>query len=400
MSSEHRHQKTRLCFVTSTRADWGILSPLAAAMRDDPDIELLILATNMHLIERFGNTADEILAAGFRIDAAVKISDPAEVASDPNLGAAIAMAQCLEGCAREFHRLCPDAVVILGDRFEMLAVVAAATVMKIPVIHISGGEITGGAIDDNIRHAISKLASLHLVSAEPYRQRVIQMGEQPDTVVNTGSLGVWNMVNKPVMPLEALASDIGFDIHKPFAVVTFHPATLDSAAPAERARELFNALRRFPQFQYIVTYPNNDPGSEEIIKEINLAAADPSLSIYIVKSLGLERYLCAIRHAAFVIGNSSSGIIEVPAVGTPVVNIGIRQKGRLHGSAVIDCGDSADEIAVAIKKAVDPKFRDVVKDAENPYFAPDTLARSVKAIKSFVASLPAPPKKFFDVPLL
>lgn len=370
--------KRKICIATSTRADWGILSPLAGALRARPDVELQLLATNMHLLESYGATASEIEADGFVIDERVAMAT-AEGAQ----GRAEAMGQCLSGTAAAFGRLRPDAVVILGDRFEMLAVASAAAVMRIPVIHISGGETTGGAIDDAMRHAITQLASLHLVSAEPYRRKVIGLGASPDRVVNTGSLGVWNMVNQPSMSREELAADLGIDLAGPFAVATFHPATLDTASPGERCQQMLAALDRFPALGVIITYPNNDTGSEEIIAEITRWAAEWPGRAALVKSLGMRRYLAAIREAAVVVGNSSSGIIEVPSVHTPVVNIGIRQQGRLHGDGVIDCGDTADEIAAAIATALSDGFRETARSAPNPYYAPDTLRKTVDAIAAF-----------------
>lgn len=370
----------KICIATSTRADWGILSPLASALRAEPGIELQILATNMHLLPRYGHTIDEITSAGFRVDACVEMPDADEGGA---VARAIAMGECLKGSAEAFERLKPDAVVILGDRFEMLAVASAAAVMLIPVIHISGGETTGGAIDDSIRHAITQLASLHLVSAEPYRDKVIRMGALPDRVVNTGSLGVWNMLHQPRMSRQELCADLGIDPSGRFAVATFHPATLDTVSPGERCHEMLAALDEFPDLDIIITYPNNDTGSEEIIEEIEKYAAAQPERVRLVKSLGLKRYMAAIRAAEFVVGNSSSGIIEVPAVGTPVVNIGIRQQGRLHGDGVIDCGDDRIAIANAIRQAMSPSFKSLAKTASNPYYAPDTLATTLRAIKAF-----------------
>lgn len=367
----------KVCIATSTRADWGILSPLAAALRRQKGVRLQILATNMHLLERYGHTIDEIVAGGFDVDATVEMPD---CHGGGACARAMAMGDCLKGCAAAFERLQPDAVVVLGDRFEMLAVASAAAVMLIPVVHISGGETTGGAVDDSFRHAITQLASLHLVSAEPYRERVIRMGAQPERVINTGSLGVWNMMNQPCMSREELCSNLGIDSSKPFAVATFHPATLDPASPGARCREMLIALDEFPDINVVLTYPNNDTGSEEVIAEIEAWAARNPHRATIVKSLGLKRYLSAIREAEFVIGNSSSGIIEVPSTGTPVINIGIRQQGRLHGPGVIDSGDDAAAISAAIRMALSPEFKSLAAKAENPYFSPDTLAKSVAAI--------------------
>lgn len=370
----------KICIATSTRADWGILTPLAESLRNESEIELQILATNMHLLDEYGFTANEIEAGGFKIDARVEMP-PSEVGA---VARAVAMGECLAGTAPELERLSPDAIVILGDRFEMLAIASAATLLLIPIIHISGGETTGGAIDDSIRHAITQLASLHLVSAEPYRQRVIRMGANPEKVVNTGSLGVWNMMNRPYLTREELASTVGFDAERRFAVATFHPATLDSASPGLQCRQMLAALDEFPDIFVVLTYPNNDTGSEEVIEAINEWIEKNSDRGVFIKSLGLKRYLSAIREAEFVIGNSSSGIIEVPSVKTPVINIGVRQQGRLHGEGVLDCGNSVTDIAKAIKTVMSDEFNDICRRADNPYYQPDTLNKTVDAIKEFV----------------
>lgn len=383
-----------LCVATSTRADWGILRPLAAALRDSGRVKLQVLATNMHLLEAYGHTVDEIIADGFAVDARVAMPD---ASGDTPLGRAKAMGVCLEGTAEALGRLKPDALIILGDRYEMLAVASAAAVMGIPIVHLHGGEISEGAIDDSIRHAITKLSTLHLTATEPYRKRVIQMGEHPDRVINTGSLGVWSLVNRPRMSREELCADLGLDASAPFAVVTFHPATLDKVAPAERCRAMIEAFSRFPELNIIATYPNNDAGNEGIIEVLKeWQSAEPE-RVKLVKSLGMRRYLSAIAEAELVAGNSSSAIIEVPAAGTPAVNIGVRQKGRLHSPLVIDCGDTTDEIADAIGKALDPAFVAEAAKAPNPYYKADTLQIATEAVLQFAESLPLAPKTFYDL---
>lgn len=381
----------RVCIATGTRADWGILRPIAEALRADGGFDVHVLATNMHLMDTYGHTVDNIVADGFEVDAQVPMPD---ANNDSGASKAVAMGECMAGTARVLESLRPDALVILGDRFEMLAIASAATVMRIPIVHIHGGEVTEGAFDDCIRHAITKLASLHLTATEPYRRRVIQMGEEPQRAINIGSPGVWNLMHRPRMARAELCRGLGLDPSQPFAVATFHPATLDTAAPAVRCRAMLDALDRIAGLQVIITYPNNDPGSAEIIKEIEAwGAARPGRAV-VVKSLGMERYLSAIAEAAVVAGNSSSAIIEVPAGGTPAVNIGIRQQGRLHSPLVIDCGDSADLIEAALRRALDPAFVAEARKAPDPYYRPDTPARAVEAIRN----LKKDTKKFYDLP--
>lgn len=385
----------RVCIATGTRADWGILVPLAERLRDRDDVDLQILATNMHLLEAYGHTVDEIIADGFGISARVEIDD---ANSGSGTSRAVAAGRCTAGCAEAFERLKPHAVVILGDRFEMLGAASAAAIMGIPVVHLHGGEISEGAVDDSIRHAITKLSTLHLTATEPYRRRVIQLGEDPARVVNTGSLGVWNMLNRPRIARRELLAPLGIDPDRPFAIATFHPATLDPADPAMRCRAMFDALDRAWDGNLIVTYPNNDAGSERIIACISdYADAHPG-RVALVKSLGMARYMSAVHECSFVIGNSSGAIIEVPAAGKPAINIGIRQRGRLHSPLVIDTPDDAAGIAAAITRACDPAFVAEAAKAPDPYFRPDAPDIAVNAIIGLLHEMPLRPKTFHDLP--
>lgn len=368
----------KVCIVTGTRAEWGLLSPIARELSRRDDVELQIVATNTHLSHSHGHTIDEIGRDGFTVDATVAIID--ESAPDTQLTVAKNMARCLGGMAETFEKLLPDMVVILGDRSEMLAVASAATVMRIPIIHLHGGEITSGAIDDAIRHAITKLASLHLVSTEEYRKRVIQMGEQPDMVINTGAIGVTNALSAPMATDQELISAIGFMPDKNTLLVTYHPATLDTESASERIAQLLAALDRFPDYKIIFTHPNNDAQGSAIRALIDDYALKHPDRVKAVTSLGMVRYMSTIRKVAAVVGNSSSGIIEVPSVGTPTVNIGVRQLGRTAADSVIHCGDSADDISQAVAKALSDNFQAKAKYCVNPYYRPDTLNLIVKAI--------------------
>ena len=386
--------KKRVCFATSTRADWGLLQPLALALRDGGGVEVQVLATNMHLMPRYGYTVGEIEAAGFAVDASV----PVDVQGDDDASRVHVMAQCMAGAADAFARLRPDAVVILGDRYEMLAIASSAATMHIPVIHIAGGEISEGALDDAFRHAITKLSTLHLTATEPYRRRVIQMGEAPDRVVNTGAIGVWNAMNIKAMTRAELSADLGFDLDRPFALVTYHPATNDlEASPAERAGELLVALDAFPGLAAIITYPNNDAHGAHIIDRLTAYAASRRDRVLPVQSLGMLRYHSLLRLASVVVGNSSSGIVEAPSAGVPTVDIGMRQRGRMAGPSVIHCGDDAASIREAIARALSPDMQALAARRQNPYGSPGTLGRMTDAVLAFVATLPCPPKTFYDI---
>ncbi len=369
----------KICIATGTRADWGLLQPLASALKQRNDVCLQILATNMHLLDRYGHTVDDITAAGFTIDAEVRMPD-----TDDTPSAKVrAMADCMQGCALAFESLSPDLLIILGDRYEMLAVAASATMFKIPIAHIAGGEISEGAIDDSIRHAITKLSALHFTETEEYMDRVVQLGEQPDNVVNAGSLGVWNIMHQSLIDNTELSREIDFPLgFRDTFLVTYHPATLDSADCAERIEALLKALDHFPDYKVFITYPNNDAGSEQIISAIQKYEKRQPQRVKVVKSLGMKKYLSMLRYASAVIGNSSSGIIEVPSVGIPSVDIGSRQKGRLSAPSVIHCGDTEEEIIEAIGKAISKDFITLAEKRINPYHKPDTVDIIVKKIMS------------------
>ncbi len=366
----------KVCIVTGTRAEWGLLSPIARELKSRPDVELQIIATNMHLMERYGLTVNEIQADGFEIDRRV----PMDTADGSPESVACAMAQCLSGMAHAFASLKPDLVVILGDRTEMLAVASAAVTMRIPIVHLHGGEESQGAIDNSIRHAITKLASLHLTSTEVYRHRVIQMGENPDYVINTGAMGVYNCINEPVLPKSDLESFLKIPLTDKSLLVTYHPATLDGQSPATRFKALLDALDNTDHGSVLFTYPNNDAHGNEIIPMIQQYAAAHPGAVAAFPSLGMRRYLSVLHYIGAVAGNSSSGIIEVPSMHIPSVNIGIRQQGRIAADSVIHCGDSATEIAEAITFALSPQGRQLALTASNPYGSSDTLRKCVKAI--------------------
>lgn len=375
-SSKSDPRPRHVAIATGTRADWGLLSPVARALAGRPDTAVSVIATNMHLMPRYGNTIDEIRADGFEPAATVAMdSDDDSAASRVK-----AMGRCMEGMADALGRLGPDLLVVLGDRYEMLATAAAAMMMRIPIVHIAGGEITEGAVDDAIRHAITKLSSLHLTATEAYRRRVIQLGEDPDLVINTGAIGVSNIMGTPAMSSDELSRSIDFDVDRSTLLVTYHPATLDTADPGERIDALLDALDRYPDYKVLITYPNNDPRGAVIIDHVDAYAAARPGRVKVVPSLGRKRYLSALRAVAAVVGNSSSGIVEVPSAGIPTVDIGIRQRGRIAAPSVIHCGDSADEISEAIATALSPRMRTIAAECVNPYHRPDTLALITDAI--------------------
>lgn len=382
----------KIAIATGTRADWGLLSPIAQLLKAQKDVEVAVIATNMHLDPRFGNTIDEIISDGFILAAKVKMN----IASNSEADTARSMAKCLSGMVDAFESIKPDCIIILGDRYEMLATASAATVMRIPIIHIAGGEISEGAIDDCIRHAITKLSALHLTATEEYRQRVIAMGEQPDRVINTGAIGVYNIMRLPLMSKEELEKSIGCKINKRTLLVTMHPTTIDPTPSSTVMGELFKALDAHDG-NVIITYPNNDARGAEIISLIDDYQKRNKDKVTVIPSLGRLRYLSALQFAGAVAGNSSSGIVEVPSMHIPTVNIGIRQKGRLASKSVINCGNSAQEIISAIRFALSEEGQDVARNAKNPYYKPNTLHTIVNSILS-VSINDIKTKKFYDIP--
>lgn len=386
-----KDKKPVISIITGTRADWGLLSPIARRLRDAHagEVAVEIIATNMHLQETFGMTVKEIEADGF-----APLRVPMKTEGTDEASRACALAECTAGMAEAFNKLKPDVAVILGDRYEMLGAASAAALMHIPIVHLHGGEITEGAVDDSIRHAITKLSDLHLTATDDYRRRVIQMGEDPARVLATGAIGVYNALNTPFMSKDEVEARLNLKIQEPLAVITYHPATLDSeASPGRRFDELLKALEEHPELQCIITYPNNDAHSAEIITRLEKAAGHNS-RLHVFRSLGARLYLSLLSMASLCIGNSSSGIIEAPSFGIPTVDIGIRQRGRTAADSVIHCGDGAWEISEAISRALAFGKR---TDILNPYFRDDTLGLITRAIADFALNPPAGPKRFHDI---
>lgn len=385
-----------IAVITGTRADWGLLSPAARLLRDTPGVRLSVVATNMHLSQRHGHTVDGIIAEGFDVTHRVAVPEGAD---DSGAGRAHAAAVCLAGVADALAELLPDTAVILGDRFEALASAQAAVLTAVPVTHLHGGETSRGAVDDSMRHAITKLASLHLCATDDARQRIIQMGEQPDSVITVGAPGVYNALKMPKMPLDELRRSLGgFDIDpERTLLVTYHPETNDRAAsPAQRFEALLQALDRFDGCNIILTGTNNDAGANGIRSlAAEYAAANPE-RVLAVESLGARRYLSTMARCAAVVGNSSSGIIEAPSMRVPTVDIGGRQAGRQCADSVIHCAAGANDIAEAIAEALTPEARMRAATVASPYYRPETPHAIVDAIFSHLPLSVA--KTFYDIP--
>lgn len=336
----------KIAIVTATRAEYGILRPLILRLQQEPEFEVQLLVTGTHLSQKYGNTVEEIEKDGIPICRKIPILTDGNTAYDIST----VMANATVGFAEYFQEQKPDLFVVLGDRTEILGMCAAALNEHIPIAHLHGGELTEGAVDDCIRHAVTKMSYLHFPATEVYRKRIIQLGESPERVFNVGALGVENILHTPLMTEEGIRADIGIPQGQPYVVVTFHPVTMEPGVASSQVKELICAMQQENQYFYLVTKANADAGGAEV--NALLEEAQKNLSnMKLVSSLGMQRYLSAVKYAAFVLGNSSSGIIEAPAFGTPTVNIGDRQKGRLMVETIVCCEPETKSIMDAMDQA-------------------------------------------------
>ncbi len=361
-------------------------------IRDDAALQLQLLVTGMHLSTEFGLTYRQIEADGFAIDARVEMM----LAGDSATSIVKSLAVGLLGCGDALDRLKPDVVVVFGDRYEIFAAAQAAMMARIPIAHISGGEITEGGIDDAIRHSLTKLAYFHFVSAEPYRQRVIQMGEAPDRVWNCGDPGVENMHRLVPLSRAELSAALECDLSGPFFLVTYHPETLTGVSNADTVSELFAALDCFPTHRVVITKSNADEGGRLINQQIDRYAAAQPGRVFASVSLGQLNYSSAMRHCAAVVGNSSSGIVEAPALRRPTVNIGDRQTGRLMAASVLCCGHDREAIGAALRQALSPAFQAALPYTQSLYGHGRTSTFIKDQLKH--AALTSVVKQFHDRP--
>ncbi|MGF1762547.1 UDP-N-acetylglucosamine 2-epimerase [Aliivibrio kagoshimensis] len=380
----------KVAVFTGTRAEYGLLFWLLKDIQSDSQLQLQLLVSGMHLSPEFGETYQQIENDGFVIDEKIEIL----LSSDSAVGTAKSMGLGVLGFSDALSRLKPDVLVILGDRFEALAAAQTAMIMRIPIVHLHGGEITEGAYDDAIRHAITKLSYLHGTSTEAYRQRVIQLGEEPNRVKNVGAIGLDHLKRATFMSVDELSESLGFKLTKPYFVVTYHPVTLGDEAPESTFQALLDALDEYSEHQVILTYPNADDGGRRIIPMLEEYARNNAQRVLAIPSLGQVRYLSSVAHATAVIGNSSSGIIEVPSFDVPTVNIGTRQKGRLAARSVLNAQPNQHSISEAIEVAVTRGYKQADETIHNPYGQGDTSGQVVEMIKSLNFE---PCKTFYDI---
>ncbi len=368
----------KICVVTGTRAEFGLLRWLMQEIQNEPKLELQVLATGMHLSPEFGLTYREIEQTGFVINAKVEMLLSADTAT----AVTKSMGLGLISYADAYERLAPDLIVVLGDRFEIFAATAAALIAGIPVAHLHGGETTEGAFDEAIRHSITKMSHLHFVAAEEYRRRVIQLGEQPERVFLVGGLGIDAIKRIKLLDREALEESLGFEFGPRNLLITFHPVTLEGQiSSGQQMSELLAALGELDDTHLFFTMPNADTGGRELAAMVNQFAATRQ-NVRVYTSLGQLRYLSCMKYVDAVVGNSSSGLAEAPSMGIATINIGDRQKGRLSASSVINCEPTQQCIREALSMVFDPSFRSTLTSTKNPYGSGGASEKIVNIIKN------------------
>ena len=383
----------KVCVVTGTRAEYGLLRWVIEGIRDSTVLDLQLIVTGMHLSPEFGLTVREIEADGFFIDRKVEML----LSSDTPVGVTKSMGLGLVGFADAFEEIQPDLLLVLGDRFEIFAAASAALIARIPIAHIHGGESTEGLIDESIRHSITKMSHLHFVAAEQYKNRVIQLGENPSRVFQVGGLGIDNILNIELLDRPSLESALQFSLLRTNFLVTFHPVTLESSTSSDQIDELLAALCKLKDTGIIFTMPNADTDGRVIFQKINeFCAANKNSKAY--TTLGQLRYLSCLRHFDGVIGNSSSGLLEVPSFRKVTINIGDRQKGRLKAKSVIDCEPYCDSILSAIQTSASFEFTQNLLNVENPYGNGGASQAIVDKLESVSLHM-IHKKSFYDLPL-
>jgi UDP-hydrolysing UDP-N-acetyl-D-glucosamine 2-epimerase len=370
--------KRKIAVVTGTRAEYGLLYWIIKGIHEDPGLELQLIVTGMHLSPEFGYTVRDIEIDGFPIAEKIEML----LSSDSEASISVSMGIGLIGFAKVYERLKPDVLLVLGDRFEIFAAVSAAVPLRIPVIHIHGGEATEGVMDEQFRHAITKMSAIHFPAAKKYADRIIQMGEKPERVYCFGAPGLDNLYKLKLMTRKELIKELDIPENEKIGVVTFHPEIINNFPVESQVQELLKALRRVRDIFWVITMSNADPGGRTIQALMeDFVRENPNRS-KMFASLGQLRYLSLLKHAALMIGNSSSGIIEAPSFQLPVVNIGDRQKGRIRSENIIDVSICRErKIVDAINKAISDDFRNSLKGLVNPYGKGNVSSRIIKVLK-------------------
>jgi GDP/UDP-N,N'-diacetylbacillosamine 2-epimerase (hydrolysing) len=382
--------KKIISVLTATRAEYGLLKPIITKLMLVPEFDVRVVVTGAHLSPEFGLTYEEIERDGIKIDEKIEIL----LSADTPAAISKTMGLAMVSFADYFAKLNPDMLVVLGDRYETLAVAIVAMNQRIPVAHLYGGETTEGAVDESIRHAITKLSYLHFTSTELYRKRVIQLGEHPDRVHCVGAVGIENILNEKLMKKSELEESLNWKLDKPYAIVTFHPVTLEGNDSRNQIEALLAACASRQDMKFIFTKANAD-ASGRIINQMIDDYVDKSENAIAYTSLGLGRYLSALKHCTMVIGNSSSGLLEAPSFGVPTINIGDRQKGRLQADSVINCMPETTSIIEAIEHALQKDVQIKARKVVNPYGDGQTSKKVVNTIKEFLLGDKVDLKKSF-----
>ena len=382
--------------VTGTRAEYGLLRPLLLRMKDCNEIDLHVIVTGSHLSNKFGITKREIQDDGF--DNMIEVPIPMD--DDTKKGMAFATGEAIKQFSLLFENYRPDLMVVLGDRFEIFSAVSAAHLMGIKVAHIAGGDVTEGAVDDALRHCITKMSYLHFPGCEEARKRIVQMGESPKRVFNVGEFGVENCLNTKFLNRNDLSESVGFsDINKDYSIVTFHPVTMENNTGLEQLNALITAMDAFPGMSYLITMANADAGGREINNKW-IEEGKKRDNWKVVSSLGVIRYLSALKYAKLCIGNSSSGLVEAPSLGIPTINIGDRQKGRIQPDSVINCDNSSSAIINAMKKGLSEEWIYKTQHIENPFGDGTSSKKTFEIIMTYLKSNEvALEKSFYDIPI-
>lgn len=381
----------KIAYITGSRAEYGIVKRLLQKLQNDDEIDFSLIVTAMHLSEKYGHTADIIENDGIRITHKI----PLDLNTENNQRIISSMAECLDKFGRHFGENQYDDIIVLGDRYEIFSVATAAAMHNIPIIHLHGGEQTLGNYDEFIRHSITKMAKLHLTSTEVYRQRVIQLGEEPNIVYNIGSLGAENGLCLTLPDKSSLSEKFG-NFDKPYFVVAFHPETLNSFPVLHQVNALLSAIDYYKdKFDFIFIGSNADTGSDVIFNRFNEYTSKNQFRFF--TSVSPEEYLAFIKYSKGIIGNSSSGLLEAPSFNVGTLNIGNRQQGRVRGESVIDVETQTENIVWGIEKILSDSFQTDLPNMENPYYKKETLEYCYHIIKKFIADNNTKPKDFFDI---
>ncbi|MDH3346507.1 MAG: UDP-N-acetylglucosamine 2-epimerase [Desulfobulbaceae bacterium] len=392
--SEITTNSKKICFFTGSRAEYGLMRALMKAVQKDPKLELQLIVSGSHLEQNFGNTVQEIEKDGIPISQRLAI----ETLGDTPQATCAAMAKVIANMGQTLEKFKPDMLIVLGDRFETFAAAAAATVSQVYLVHIHGGELTLGAYDDALRHGITKMSQLHLAATEEYRNRIIQMGEKPETVFNVGSPGVEATKNIQVMSRTELERELDFSLAQPSVIVTYHPETRDTLEPVTVMKDIIKVLDGIDKLRIIFTAANGDAGGREINEVIKEYTNEhPEKSLY-VPSLGQHRYFSVLRLVDAMVGNSSSGIIEAASFGLPVVNIGERQKGRVRTKNIIDSPANSKAVQEACERALSADFRQCSGCVTNPYEKENTTFLIMEILQHVDTNITT--KDFYDLPSL